>query len=83
MDDTNFLPPKVAQCKVRQSHGRANVRKKKTDFRVRNPLSVNFSAAMYIFEVNKSIFSSSVKISLSVLIKMAVLCQIKVRGRFC
>ena len=36
---------------------------------------------MYIFEVKESIFSGFVKISLSVLIEMAVLCQIKVRVR--
>ena len=40
------------------------------------PFFVKFGAAMYIFEVKESIFSGIVKISLSILIKKAVLCQI-------
>ena len=47
------------------------------------PYCIDFGAAMCIFEVRESIFRSFVKIRPSVLVKMAVLCQIMARGRFC
>ena len=43
---------------------------------------IDFSAVMYLFKVKESTFKSFVKIGLSVLNKMAVLHQIKARGRF-
>ena len=44
---------------------------------------IDFSAVMYLFKVKESTFKSFVKIGLSLLNKMAVLRQIKARGRFC
>ena len=38
---------------------------------------------MYLFEVKESTLKSFVKIGPSMLKKMAVVCQIKARGRFC
>ena len=38
---------------------------------------------MYLFEVKESTLKSFVKIGPFMLKKMAVLCQIKARGRFC
>ena len=44
---------------------------------------VDFSTVMYLFEVKESTLKSFVKIGPSMLKKMAVLRQIKARGRFC
>ena len=44
---------------------------------------IDFSAVMYLFEVKESTLRSFVKIGPSMLKKMAVLRQIKARGRFC
>ena len=44
---------------------------------------IDFSAVMYLFEVKESTLRSFLKIGPSMLKKMAVLRQIKARGRFC